>query len=126
MIPVNQATEIHKTLIDTFGGSPGVLDLAALESALARPFQTFDGMELYPHIVAKAAALLESLLINHPFVDGNKRTAYVMMRLLLLSNGYDIIASQDEKYGVIINIAAGKYSFDQIVDWLNGRVVKST
>ena len=76
MIPLKEVEHIHKLLIDTFGGSHGVRDLSALLSALARPFQTFDNKELYPTPIDKAASLLESIVSNHPFIDGNKRTAY--------------------------------------------------
>jgi death on curing protein len=86
MISVIQVEQIHQALIDTFGGAHGIRDLAGPQSALARPFQTFDGKELYPGIVSKTAALIESILINHPFIDGNKRTAYTVGRILLLSN----------------------------------------
>src|ERR1041385_6736209 len=107
MISTKEAEEIHKSLIDNFGGSHGIRDVNGLESALARPFQTFENKELYPTIVLKAAALLESVLFNHPFIDGNKRTGYTLLRLFLLSNGVDIRASQDEKHDFIISVASG-------------------
>ena len=118
MISVEEATEIHKILIDRFGGSDGVRDLNSLESALARPFQRFEAEELYPTIILKAAALLESLLINHPFIDGNKRVGYTLLRVFLLSNGLDIGASQNDKYEFIIDVASGKRDFESIVEWL--------
>lgn len=85
MISIKEVEELHKTLIDTFGGSHGIRDLGALDSALAIPFQTFDDKELHPTTVHKAASLIESILINHPFIDGNKRTGYVLMRILLIN-----------------------------------------
>ncbi len=84
MMDVNTAERIHNILIDQFGGSKGVRDIRGLEAALARPFSTFDGNDLYDTVIDKAAALFESLIISHPFVDGNKRVSYVLMRLLLL------------------------------------------
>ena len=89
-----------------------------LESALVRPFQTFDNKELHPDPVDKAAAIFESLISNHPFVDGNKRTAYVLMRLMLRQYGLDIDASEDEKYDFVLAAAQGLIKFDQIRDWL--------
>ena len=86
MISVKEVEKIHAILIGKFGGSHGIRDLGSLESALARPFQRFENEELYPSPILKAAALLESILINHPFIDGNKRTAYTIVRLFLLSN----------------------------------------
>jgi len=118
MISTNEAEEIHKILINNFGGSHGIRDVNNLESALARPFQTFENEELYPTVILKGAALLESLLVNHPFIDGNKRLGYTLLRLLLLSNGLDIAASQQDKYEFIIDVASGKKDFDAIVEWL--------
>ena len=86
MIPVTEALRIHEILIERFGGIKGVRDLELLKSSLNRPLQTFDGKELYPTITEKAAALLESLIKNHPFHDGNKRIGYTMCRLILLEN----------------------------------------
>jgi len=118
MISIKEAEQIHKILIDTFGGAHGIRDLSALESALKRPFQTFDDKELYPTVIDKAAALAESILNNHPFIDGNKRTGYVLMRLFLLQNGHDINATQVDKYEFVIGIASGKIRFEEIVSWL--------
>jgi death on curing protein len=123
MISVKEAEAIHKILIDAFGGSHGVRDLPLLDSALARPFQTFENADLHSTPILKAASLIESVLINHPFIDGNKRTGYVLMRILLISNGLDINASQEEKYDFVINIASGQAKFEQIVDWLTKHVI---
>jgi len=118
MIPLKEVEHIHKLLINTFGGSHGVRDLSALLSALARPFQTFDNKELYPTPIDKAASLLESIVSNHPFIDGNKRTAYVLARLFLLQNRMDIKASQQDKYEFVMSIASGKMRFEEIVSWI--------
>ena len=82
MISVQQALQIHTIAIEKFGGADGIRDLNGLESALARPFQTFDAMDLYPSSFEKAAAIGESIIVNHPFIDGNKRTGYLMMEAL--------------------------------------------
>ena len=119
MISIKQAEHIHDTLIERFGGFKGIRDQNALIAALSRPFQTFDGKELYPSPLQKAAAVIESILKNHPFVDGNKRTGYVLMRLLLISNNYDIKADQKDKYNFVIKIASGKSNFNDIVYWLD-------
>ena len=126
MITVKEVEEIHKTLIDSFGGAHGIRDFAALDSALARPFQTFDGKELLPTPIQKVAALIESILINHPFIDGNKRTGYVLMRLLLMRYNLDINASQTEKYDFVISIASGHQNFENIIAWLNKHVVQNS
>ena len=118
MISVNQAIEIHTILIKAFGGSIGVRDLGALESALARPFQTFGGNDLYPDFFTKAAALGESVIINHPFIDGNKRTGYILMEAILRLENLKITADNDDLYNFIISISTGEKKFEEIVEWL--------
>ena len=118
MINIAEVELIHQTLIETFRGAQGIRDASALKSALARPFQTFDNKELYPSVLEKAAALTESILINHPFIDGNKRTGYAILRLYLLKYGLDIKASGDNTYEFIINIASGVFKYDDILAWL--------
>lgn len=118
MITLSEVTAIHDILIERFGGSRGIRDIGTLQSALGRPFQTFDNKELYPEPADKAAAIFESLISNHPFVDGNKRTAYVLMRLTLRQYGLDIDANEDEKYDFVFAAAQGLIKFDQIRDWL--------
>lgn len=118
MIELNEVLSIHQILIENFGGSSGLRDLNALESAINRPFATFDKNDLYPSPIEKAAALIESVVINHPFVDGNKRTGYVLMRLLLLKYKFDITASQEEKYEFVIKIASGELAIQEIISWL--------
>jgi death-on-curing protein len=122
VISIQETLYIHNLLIKTFGGSSGVRDFQALESALSRPFQTFDSVELYPSIIEKAASLLESLLANHPFVDGNKRTGYVLMRLFLKKNGMDIVADEETKYQYLIDVASGVKRYDDILIWLEDYV----
>ncbi|MBS3772406.1 MAG: type II toxin-antitoxin system death-on-curing family toxin [Bacteroidales bacterium] len=81
---------------------------------------------LYPDIVDKAAALIEGILLHHPFIEGNKRTGYVLMRLLLLNEGLDISASQDDKYEFVISIAKGEYDYNQIKDWISNKLTSIT
>jgi death on curing protein len=123
MIKVEEVINIHEILIEKFGGTRGIRDRNALESALSRPFMTFDQRELYPTPVEKAAALVESLIANHPFVDGNKRIGYFIMRYFLLGENIDIQATQIEKYDFVMKIAQGQSSFEGICDWLSQRVI---
>ena len=118
MISQHETEELHKVLIEKFGGTTGLRDIGGLQSALSRPFQTFNNVDLYPSVLEKAAALIESILNNHPFIDGNKRTGYVLTLLFLMSSGYDINASQDVKYQFVIDIASGKMKFEKILNWL--------
>lgn len=107
MITIEIVVAIHGILIKRYGGSPGIRDRGALESAVNRPYQTFDGKELYETTVEKAAALIESLVKNHPFMDGNKRTGYTAMRILLRKDRRDVQATEEEKYDFVIKIARG-------------------
>ena len=118
MISYNQALEVHSEMVKRFGGADGVRDKRLLESALARPFMTFDGVDLYPNAIEKASAIIESIVVNHPFLDGNKRTGYTLGRLLLLEDNIDIIADKELKYDFVVNVASGQYSYEDIVAWL--------
>jgi death-on-curing protein len=122
MINIDEVGQIHQVLVDNFGGSNGLRDVTALQSALARPFQKYNNLDLYPTVLEKVAAILESILTNHPFVDGNKRTGYTVMRLYLLINGFDIEATTDEKYEFIMNIASGTLKYQEIVVWLRSNI----
>ena len=123
-ISKKEALAIHHILIDRHGGLEGVREEGLLEAALARPFSGFGDTEFYPLAEQKAAAILESIVKNHPFVDGNKRTGYVLMRLTLLAYQKDIAASQDEKYDFVIQVASGQLAFEQIVEWIKEKLKK--
>ena len=123
MIDLKTAESIHNILIDKFGGSKGIRDIASLQAALARPYATFDQKDLYPTSIDKASALFESIIINHPFVDGNKRISYVLMRIILLHDNLDIVASQSEKYNFVISASKGESRYDEIKQWLKDHIV---
>lgn len=124
MISIELVINIHGILIDKFGGTTGIRDYNALESAISRPFMTFNQEDLYPSPIEKAAALIESLISNHPFIDGNKRIGYVLMRYLLLENDLDINATQSEKYDFVLMIAQGQSNFKLICTWILEKSVK--
>ena len=125
MIILNDVLELHEKSIKDFGGSQGIRDIGLLESALARPFQTFGGEDLYPTIFEKTAALGQSLIVNHPFIDGNKRTGMLCMTAFLMFNQYKFIASSLDFYNFIINISTGSISFEEIVEWLKTNTTPS-
>lgn len=112
-----QVLFIHSRLIDETGGMHGVRDLGLLESAVARPQSVFGSKDLYPTIFHKAAALAESLVQNHPFTDGNKRTSITAAGIFLQINGYTLKASQNELVKFAVSLATKKVSFDQVVEW---------
>lgn len=122
MISIEEVLRIHNILIEKFGGLKGIRDINNLESALNRPYQTFESKELYPSVIEKVAALLESIIKNHPFHDGNKRLGYTLSRLILLNNSLDIHASENEKFEFIIRIAENKIDYNQILKWLKKHI----
>jgi death on curing protein len=89
---------------------------------LAQPRMTFGGQELYPTLVEKAAALGFSLIKNHPFVDGNKRTGHAVMELFLTLNDQTLTAGVDEQVDIVVQVASGKISREGLVDWLRAHV----
>lgn len=124
MIDPQEVIAIHSQLIEEFGGTHGLRDKILLDSALNNPFQTFDKTDLYPTIIEKSAALLEGLVKNHPFIDGNKRIAYFVFRAFLLSEDRNIDATQDEKYALVINVASGRWSSIEIIKWVKHHIVR--
>jgi len=113
---------LHELSIVDFGGAKETRDRELLRSAIARPFQTFDSSELYPTPIEKAAALSESIIINHPFIDGNKRTAMLAMLSLLNEYNLSLHSTPDSLYDLIIGMSTGQLKFDDIVSWLSLRV----
>ncbi len=106
-LTTDEVLELHRLIIDQSGGGSGVRDPGILDSALAQPRMTFGGDELYPTVAEKAAALGYSLVMNHPFVDGNKRIGHAAMETFLVLNGYEIVASADEQERVVLDLAQG-------------------
>jgi death on curing protein len=114
---------LHRRIVETSGGSPGVRDRGALEASLAQPFQTFGGQELYPTFEDKAAALCFFLVSNHPFVDGNKRIGHAAMEVVLVLNGAEISAPFDEQEAIILRLASGNMDREEFSDWVRRHVV---
>jgi death on curing protein len=112
---------IHYRSIEATGGTHGVRDVGALQSAAARPQATFDGRELYPDLFAKAGALFESLAKNHPFVDGNKRTAVTSAALFLRINGFSLVTDNDDLYEFTMKMATGEAVAAEAAQWLRER-----
>ena len=120
-ITAAEAVEIHRAMIDAHGGSHGIRDIGALESALFRPQSGY-----YEDIIAEACALLESLAVNHPFVDGNKRVAFAAMEIFLLINGWHIEATQQQIYRMMMRLFdRGKFELAELDKWFRPRIVKA-
>lgn len=117
-----EVLELHRQTLKQSGGMPGLRDLGLLESAVAQPLMTFDGQELYPTLVEKAVALGFSLISNHPFMDGNKRTGHASMETFLILNQWEIYADADEQEKVILALAAGEIDRSSFSDWLNNHI----
>lgn len=120
-----QVLAIHDRAVKNFGGSHGVRDITLVESAVARPQATYDGNDLYETIFEKAAALLQSLLKNHPFVDGNKRTALSSAGIFLKINGYKLINTHKEEVEFGVNVDNQHLSLEEIADWLKKNTEKT-
>lgn len=117
-LTLNEVLAVHAQVMTQSGGAVGVLSLPALESALAQPRMIFGGEDLYPTLVEKAAALGHSLIANHPFTDGNKRTGHAAMEVFLMVNGFAIQVSVDEQERVILQVAAGEMKREEFIEWL--------
>ena len=109
---------IHERILDRFGGAGGLRDWGLLNSAVNRLRATFDEKDLYPDIFTKAATLGHSLILNHPFVDGNKRTAWEAMRTFIEENEYSLQAEHDEIIKLMLKIEDKNLGVNQIASWL--------
>ncbi len=114
---VEQALFIHYRLIEETGGSHGVRDISLLQSAITRPMACFDQTDLYPDIFTKAAALMHSLIKNHPFIDGNKRTAITTASIFLIRNGYQIRTANKELERFTLKVASTNTEIKEIAKW---------
>jgi len=121
-LSISEVLELHKRIISETGGAPGLRDFRAVESSLSHIKQTFNQSDLYPELIDKAASLCFSLVINHPFVDGNKRIGHACMEIFLLLNGYEIMADIDGQERLILDLASGKLTRGQLSNWLKDHI----
>ena len=113
-----QVLALHSDLIREFGGTEGIRDEGLLESALAAPFQTFDGEPASPSLQAKAARLGFGLVSNHPFVDGNKRTGAHVMLVFLALNGVELCYGQEDLISIFLSVAYGMSDWRDLQRWI--------
>jgi len=116
-LTAEQILFLHARLIEETGGSHGVRDINLLLSAIGRPQASFDDQDLYTDIFTKAAALMDSLVRNHPFIDGNKRTGISAAGLFLARNGYRLTASNTELETLALAVAGSQKSIPEIASW---------
>ena len=122
MINVATAIKIHEKIAEKTGGDVGVRDVGLLEGALASPYATFGGIELYPTPLHKAAHLGFSVISSHPFVDGNKRVGVVLMLTLLSLSGVAVELTDRDVYRMGISLAAGEMDEDGLLAFLSDKI----
>ena len=115
---------IHDHAIREFGGSFGLMSPGQLEASIAAPRQTMFGEELYPDLFSKAAILFYLLVKNHPFIDGNKRTAALALIEFLERNGYTLNATNDELYEFTVDVTASVLGKEEAETWIRDKAVK--
>ena len=124
-ISLELATAIHQRQLAEHGGADGVRDAGLLDSALGKPRHLFAYSDPTPSIPRLAAAYAFGIARNHAFIDGNKRTAYVVCRVFLLLNGYDLTAPPIERYTTFLKLAAGELGEDELAGWLSANTKRA-
>lgn len=120
-LTTNEVLLIHERILDKFGGARGIRDRGLLDSAVNRSRATFGGEDLYPDTFAKAAALGHSLILNQPFVDGNKRTAWEAMKRFLGENGILLRSSAEDVVDLMLQISDKHLEVSIIAKWIKER-----
>lgn len=115
-------TIVHQRQLTAHGGLAGVRDPGLLSSALTRPRNLFHYTRPTPDLAALAAAYMVGIIKNHPFVDGNKRTGYVVGRMFLILNGFDIDANEEEKYQAVMGVADGTLKEEDLINWIRSKM----
>ena len=121
-LTLGEVLDLHRRIIEQSGGAVGVREMGGVESAVAQPQMTFEREELYPTIESKATALCFSLVMNHPFVDGNKRIGHAAMETFLVMNGFEIAANVDDAEKIILTLAAGELSREELLEWVASHI----
>lgn len=123
-ITLDEVLAIHDDMVERYGGSFGIRDLGLIQSAIARPQATFGGEDLYPTIIDKAAALFHSLIFNHAFTDGNKRTSLTSTARFLYLNGYKLDAEDQELIDFPLRVENKHLDIEEISKWLKTHTKK--
>lgn len=123
-LTAEQVLFLHDRLIEETSGEHGVRDLGGLESALARPLAAFGDTEFYPDVMTKAAALMDGLTRNHPFIDGNKRASIATAALFLQVNGYRLTATNEELEDFALRVTTAKPDLEEIAEWFRTKTTR--
>ncbi len=118
-----EVLELHRQIINQSAGAMGIRNLGLLESAIAQPRMTFGNQELYPTVIDKAVALGFSIIMDHPFVDGNKRAGHAALETFLVLNGLEIDASVEEQEQIILAVASGTVGRKAFTEWLQQHTI---
>lgn len=121
-VSIEQVLALHEALARDFGGSSALRDRGLLESAVARPAMTFGGEDLYPDVATKAAALMHSLVLNHPFIDGNKRIGSAAAEFFAERNSYVLTTADQELIDMALAVAEGKIEVEALAIWFRQRL----
>lgn len=116
-ISLDETIAIHDSMVSLYGGSFGIRDIGLIQSAITRPQASFDGTDLYPDIFLKASALFHSLMFNHAFIDGNKRTTISVTARFLAINGYELNTSDEEFVAFPLRVENNHLSLEDIASW---------
>ena len=121
-LELDEVVRLHTAIISASGGLSGIREIGGIESAISQPQMEMFGSELYPTIAEKAGILGFSIILNHPFLDGNKRIGHAAMETFLFMNGYEIEASVDEQESIILQVAAGEMTKEVFTEWLKSKI----
>ncbi len=123
-IPDEIVLLVHRDTLQMYGGRPGIRDRNLLESALAQPKMTMGRRFVHRTVFEKAAAYGFHVWSNHPFIDGNKRVSFLLMVIFLDRNGWELKATEEDAYSLMIDLASGKVSKSALADWLKKHSLK--
>ena len=118
----DQVISIHDASIARFGGASGLRDLGLLDSALARPFSSFGGVDVFPDDISRVCAMVHGLVANHPFVDGNKRVGAAVLGAVLRANGLRFKPRHDEFRDKMLGLAASSLTLESLTEWVRDQV----
>ncbi len=121
-LTIEQILALHRKIIQQSDGASGVRDAAALAAAVSAPFQTFQRKELFPSAIEKIARISYGLVVNHAFIDGNKRIGALVMQILLQENGYRLILHRHELSDIFISIASGETKYQDFTAWMSAHL----